>query len=122
VHEFKRGSGLPVKIPVIDMIETGSGGGSLAGLDPRGVLRVGPRSAGARPGPACYGRVVADQPTLTDANLVLGYLDGVKSFLGGQAWRLDVDAARRAHCRRMSGAAPGWTWRACRLGHPRGGQ
>lgn len=93
VHEFKRGSGLPVKIPVIDMIETGSGGGSLAGLDPRGVLRVGPRSAGARPGPACYARG-GDQPTLTDANLVLGYLDGA-SFLGGRM-ALDVDAARRA--------------------------
>jgi N-methylhydantoinase A len=91
VHEFKRGSGLPVKVPVIDMIEIGSGGGSLAGLDPRGVLRVGPRSAGAVPGPACYARG-GRLPTLTDANLVLGYLDAT-SFLGGQM-ALDVQAAR----------------------------
>lgn len=92
VHEFKRGSGLPIKIPVIDMIEIGSGGGSLADLDPRGVIRVGPRSAGANPGPACYGRGGL-APTLTDANLVLGYLDSA-SFLGGKML-LDTDAARR---------------------------
>jgi len=82
VHEFKKGSGLPVKIPVVDMIEIGAGGGSLAEVDERGVLRVGPRSAGADPGPACYGRG-GRRPTLTDANLVLGYLDG-RSFLGGK--------------------------------------
>ncbi|MCC7041592.1 MAG: hydantoinase/oxoprolinase family protein [Burkholderiales bacterium] len=93
VHEFKRGSGLPIKIPVIDMIEIGSGGGSLADLDARGVIGVGPRSAGADPGPACYGRG-GDAPTLTDANLVLGYL-GATSFLGGRM-HLDVDASRRA--------------------------
>ena len=93
VHEFKRGSGLPVKVPVIDMIEIGSGGGSLAALDPRGVLRVGPRSAGAVPGPACYGRG-GSLPTLTDANLVLGYLDAA-SFLGGRM-ALDLQAARAA--------------------------
>ncbi len=81
VHEFKRGSGLPVKIPVIDMIEIGAGGGSLASLDDRHVLGVGPRSAGADPGPACYGRG-GRHATLTDANLVLGYLDS-SSFLGG---------------------------------------
>jgi N-methylhydantoinase A len=93
VHEFKRGSGLPIKIPVIDMIEIGAGGGSLADIDPRGVVRVGPRSAGAMPGPACYGRG-GSEPTLTDANLVLGYLDS-KSFLGGRM-SLDVQAARSA--------------------------
>ncbi|MCC6869170.1 MAG: hydantoinase/oxoprolinase family protein [Burkholderiales bacterium] len=93
VHEFKRGSGLPIKIPVIDMIEIGSGGGSLADVDPRGVIRVGPRSAGADPGPACYGRG-GQAPTLTDANLVLGYL-GPTSFLGGRM-HLDVEASRRA--------------------------
>ena len=54
-HNFKRGSGLPILIPVIDMIEIGTGGGSIAAVDPRGVVRAGPRSAGARPGPACYG-------------------------------------------------------------------
>lgn len=93
VHEFKRGSGLPIKIPVIDMIEIGAGGGSLADIDARGVLRVGPRSAGAAPGPACYGRGGAE-PTLTDANLVLGYLNS-DSFLGGRM-SLDVAAARTA--------------------------
>ncbi len=53
LHDFKRGSGLPVKIPVIDMVEIGSGGGSIAEVDERGLIRVGPRSAGANPGPAC---------------------------------------------------------------------
>jgi N-methylhydantoinase A len=101
VHEFKRGSGLPIKIPVLDMIEIGSGGGSLADLDPRGVIRVGPRSAGADPGPACYGRG-GREPTLTDANLVLGYLDSA-SFLGGQM-SLDADAARRAFADGLGGA------------------
>lgn len=101
VHEFKRGSGLPIKIPVIDMIEIGSGGGSLADLDPRGVVRVGPRSAGADPGPACYGRG-GREPTLTDANLVLGYLDAA-SFLGGRM-RLDAGAARRALAERVGAA------------------
>ena len=93
VHEFKEGSGLPVKIPVIDMIEIGSGGGSLADIDERGLVRVGPRSAGAAPGPACYG-LGGELPTLTDANLILGYLDP-RFFLGGDM-ALDVDASRRA--------------------------
>jgi N-methylhydantoinase A len=101
VHEFKRGSGLPIKIPVIDMIEIGSGGGSLADLDARGVVRVGPRSAGADPGPACYGRG-GREPTLTDENLVLGYLYS-SSFLGGSR-RVDVDAALRALETRLGGA------------------
>jgi len=60
-------------IPVVDMIEIGSGGGSIAGVDDRGVLVVGPGSAGADPGPACYGRG-GSAPTLTDANVALGYL------------------------------------------------
>ena len=92
-HEFKKGSGLPVRIPVMDMIEIGAGGGSLAELDERGTLRVGPASAGADPGPVCYGRGGL-RPTLTDANLVLGYLAS-ESFLGGRM-RLDADAASRA--------------------------
>jgi N-methylhydantoinase A len=96
VHEFKRGSGLPVKIPVLDMIEIGAGGGSLAAIDERGLIRVGPRSAGADPGPACYGRG-GTEPTLTDANLLLGYL-GAGSFLGG-AMALDTGAARAAVAR-----------------------
>jgi N-methylhydantoinase A len=93
VHEFKQGSGLPVKIPVLDMIEIGAGGGSIASIDERGLIRVGPQSAGAKPGPASYGRG-GTRPTLTDANLVLGYL-GAKSFLGG-AMELDPDTAARA--------------------------
>ena len=82
MHEFKAGSGLPVRIPVIDMIEIGAGGGSIAEVDAREVIRVGPRSAGADPGPVCYGRG-GEQPALTDADLVLGYLDG-DFFLGGK--------------------------------------
>ena len=93
VHEFKRGSGLPVKLPVIDMIEIGSGGGSLARVDERGLIRVGPESAGADPGPACYGRG-GTGATLTDADLVLGYLDP-DFFLGGEM-HLDAGAARAA--------------------------
>src|SRR5215470_10302785 len=81
VHRFKRGSGLPIKVPVIDMIETGAGGGSIAAIDEVGLLRVGPRSAGADPGPACYGRG-GTEPTVTDANLVLGYLNPAR-FAGG---------------------------------------
>jgi N-methylhydantoinase A len=93
VHEFKKGSGLPIKIPVLDMIEIGSGGGSLAVIDDRGVISVGPSSAGAKPGPAAYG-LGGVGATLTDANLVLGYL-GTDSFLGG-SMRLDKAAAVKA--------------------------
>jgi N-methylhydantoinase A len=93
VHEFRQGSGLALRIPVIDMIEIGAGGGSVAEIDDRGLLRVGPRSAGADPGPACYGRG-GTKPTLTDANLVLGYLDD-KFFLGG-TMALDRPAAEKA--------------------------
>ncbi len=93
LHDFKRGSGLPVKVPVIDMVEIGSGGGSLTEVDERGLIRVGPRSAGADPGPACYGKG-GSAAALTDANLVLGYLDA-DYFLGGDM-RLDAAAARAA--------------------------
>jgi N-methylhydantoinase A len=93
VYRFRKGSGLPVKIPVIDMIEIGAGGGSIARVDALGLLKVGPESAGAEPGPACYGRGGAE-PTVTDADLVLGYLDP-NYFLGGQML-LDVEAARAA--------------------------
>ena len=86
IYHHRRGSGLSLKLPVIDMTEIGAGGGSIAGIDERGLLRVGPRSAGARPGPACYGLGGPDatlhHATLTDANLVLGYLDPA-FFLGG---------------------------------------
>src|SRR5262249_53986701 len=93
VYRFKKGSGLPVKVPVIEMIEIGAGGGSIARVDQMGLLKVGPDSAGADPGPACYnlgGRL----PTVTDADLLLGYLDA-EFFLGGRM-RLDREAARRA--------------------------
>ena len=92
-HRFKKGSGLPIKTPVIDMIEIGTGGGSIAWIDKVGLLRVGPRSAGADPGPACYGRGGVE-PTVTDANIVLGYYDPA-FFLGGEM-RLDADAAKQA--------------------------
>src|SRR5947208_2709182 len=82
VHRFKRGSGLPIKAPVIDMIEIGAGGGSIAAVDEVGLLRVGPHSAGADPGPACYGRG-GTEVTVTDANLVLGFYDP-SFFLGGR--------------------------------------
>jgi len=91
VHRFKRGSGLPIKAPVIDMIEIGAGGGSIARIDEVGLLRVGPHSAGAAPGPACYGNG-GTEPTVTDANLVLGFYDP-KFFLGGRM-QLAVAAAR----------------------------
>jgi 5-oxoprolinase (ATP-hydrolysing) len=91
VHRFKKGSGLPIKAPVVDMIEIGAGGGSIAALDEVGLLRVGPHSSGADPGPACYGRG-GKQATVTDANLVLGYYDP-GFFLGGRM-SLDVAAAR----------------------------
>ncbi|HZP96276.1 MAG TPA: hydantoinase/oxoprolinase family protein [Candidatus Limnocylindria bacterium] len=92
-HRLRRGSGLPLLVPSVELIEIGAGGGSIAHVDPTGLLRVGPSSAGARPGPACYGLGGTD-PTVTDANLLLGYLDPAY-FLGG-AMRLDIDAARRA--------------------------
>ena len=89
-HEFKPGSGLPLRIPVIDMIEIGAGGGSIAEIDAHGLLAVGPRSAGADPGPACYGQG-GGRATLTDANLALGYLVP-DAFLGGRM-ALDAGAA-----------------------------
>src|SRR5882762_2077610 len=95
-HRFKRGSGLPIKAPVIDMIEIGAGGGSIAAIDEVGLLRVGPHSAGADPGPACYGRG-GTAPTVTDANLALGYYDP-GFFLGGRM-ALDRAAAERALAR-----------------------
>jgi 5-oxoprolinase (ATP-hydrolysing)/N-methylhydantoinase A len=93
VHRFKKGSGLPIKAPVIDMIEIGAGGGSIAAIDEVGLLRVGPHSAGADPGPACYARG-GTEPTVTDASLLLGYYDP-GFFLGGRM-ALDRDAAERA--------------------------
>jgi len=93
VQRFKKGSGLLLRVPVIELIEIGAGGGSIAQVDRMGLLKVGPRSSGAEPGPACYGRGGAD-PTVTDADVLLGYIDP-HSFLGGRM-RLDVAAAERA--------------------------
>lgn len=93
VYRFKRGSGLPVRVPVIEMIEIGAGGGSIARVDSLGLLKVGPDSAGAEPGPACYGRG-GTLPTVTDADLLLGYLDP-GFFLGGRM-SLDLAAAEAA--------------------------
>ena len=92
-YRFKKGSGLPINLPVIEMIEIGAGGGSIARIDSLGLLKVGPDSAGADPGPVCYGRG-GTEPTVTDADLILGYLDP-GFFLGG-AMTLDVEAAREA--------------------------
>ncbi len=82
IHRFKRGSGLPVRVPAIELIEIGAGGGSIAWVDEMGLLKVGPESAGADPGPACYA-LGGTKPTVTDANLVLGYLNP-DYFLGGR--------------------------------------
>ncbi len=93
VYRFKKGSGLPVKTSVIEMIEIGAGGGSIARIGPLGLPKIGPESAGADPGPACYGRG-GEEPTVTDADLLLGYLDP-NFFLGGRM-RLDYGAAAKA--------------------------
>ena len=96
-HErFRKGSGFPLKIQSIHMIEIGAGGGSIAARSKLGLLGVGPRSAAAAPGPACYGRG-GTEPTVTDADLLLGYLDA-KSFLGGD-FALDRPAAEAAMAR-----------------------
>jgi N-methylhydantoinase A len=91
--KFRRGSGLPLKIQSVQMIEIGSGGGSIAHVGALGLLAVGPRSAAAAPGPACYG-LGGVEPTVTDIDLVLGYLDQ-DSFLGG-TFKLHRDAAQGA--------------------------
>jgi N-methylhydantoinase A len=100
IHRFKKGSGLPLKIPSVEMIEIGAGGGSIARIDAMGLVKVGPESAGADPGPACYGQG-GTEPTVTDADLLLGYLDPA-NFLGG-AMRLDAARADRAIAARIAG-------------------
>jgi N-methylhydantoinase A len=90
-YRFKAGSGMPVMMPAIDLIEIGAGGGSIANIDTLGLLKVGPRSAGSEPGPACYGRG-GTEPTVTDAYLILGLL-AADNFLGGD---MKVDP-RMAH-------------------------
>jgi N-methylhydantoinase A len=93
VYRFLKGSGLPLRIPVIDLVEIGAGGGSIAAVDQLGRISVGPESAGSEPGPAAYGRGGTD-PTVTDADVLAGRLDG-EWFAGGEL-PLDRDAARDA--------------------------
>jgi N-methylhydantoinase A len=100
VGRFKKGSGLPLRIPVIEMVEIGAGGGSIAAVDSMGRITVGPESAGADPGPACYGRGGV-KPAVTDANLALGRYDPV-AFAGGSL-RLYPEAARDALAAEVGG-------------------
>ena len=93
VHRFKRGSGLPLMVPMIEMIEIGAGGGSIAHLNALGLPAVGPQSAGSTPGPASYGSG-GKQPTVTDADLLLGYLN--PDFFAGGDIKLDAAAARES--------------------------
>jgi N-methylhydantoinase A len=93
IYRFKKGSGLPLRIPVIDMVEIGAGGGSIANVDDLKRIAVGPESAGSAPGPACYGNGGA-YPTVTDADLHLGRIDA-QQFSGGRI-TLDVEAANVA--------------------------
>ncbi|SOH94311.1 N-methylhydantoinase A [Monaibacterium marinum] len=99
VHRFKRGSGTPLAVPTVDLIEIGAGGGSIAQVDTLGRLKVGPESAVADPGPACFGRG-GTQPTVTDANLILGFLDPAEFAAGGII--LDRDAAADAILREVA--------------------
>ena len=93
IEQDARRAGYPVKVPVVDIVEIGAGGGSIAWLDPIGTLRVGPRSAGAVPGPASYTHG-GTEPTVTDANLLLGRINPLY-FLGGEM-PMSVDQARKA--------------------------
>lgn len=99
VHRFRKGSGLPLRIPVVEMVEIGAGGGSIASVDGTGRWQVGPHSAGSEPGPACYGRG-GQKPTVTDADLALGRIDP-GAFAGGSL-RLD-----RALCEAALMGLPG---------------
>ncbi|MGH7040483.1 MAG: hydantoinase/oxoprolinase family protein, partial [Stellaceae bacterium] len=112
IYRFKKGSGLPLRIPVIEMVEIGAGGGSIARLDRLGRITVGPDSAGADPGPASYGRGGA-LPTVTDADLVLGRIDPA-AFSGGRM-ALDRDAAEKALAR-MVGEPSGLALELAALG------
>ena len=103
VGRFRKGSGLPLRIPVIEMVEIGAGGGSIAHVDAMGRIAVGPESAGADPGPACYGRG-GTLPTVTDANLALGRYEPTR-FAGGS---LALDAAAGARRAARSRSARGW--------------
>ena len=91
VRRFRKGSGLPLKVPVVDLIEIGAGGGSLAKIDQMGLMKVGPESSGSNPGPICYNRG-GTNPAVTDADLLLGYLSP-DYFLGGEM-KLELDTVR----------------------------
>ncbi len=99
VQRFKKGSGLPIQVPVVDLMEIGAGGGSIARANKLGLLQVGPDSAAAQPGPACYG-LGGTEPTVSDADLLLGYLDP-DYFLGG-ALKLDRRLAEQAILQRVA--------------------
>ncbi len=99
-YRGKRGSGLAISVPVFDLLEIGTGGGSIARIDSLGLVKVGPHSAGAVPGPASYGRG-GEQPTVTDADVALGFLDP-DYFLGG-SMALDVQRARQALQKHLAG-------------------
>jgi len=101
IYRFLKGSGLPLRIPVIEMVEIGAGGGSIARVDTLGRIVVGPDSAGSEPGPVCYGRG-GDEPTVTDADVVLGRIDPT-TFSGGKI-TLDVAGAKRATAERIAAA------------------
>jgi N-methylhydantoinase A len=98
-NRFMNGTGHPVRVPVIDLAEVSAGGGSIAWVDRAGALRVGPKSAGAEPGPVCYGRGGVE-PTVTDCNLILGYLDR-GSLLAGDL-PIDFAAAERAVTQKLA--------------------
>jgi len=100
IYRFIKGSGLPLRIPVIEMVEIGAGGGSIATVDPLGRIAVGPHSAGSEPGPVCYGRG-GSEPTVTDADLVLGRIDPA-TFSGGKM-PLNSGSATRAIAERIGG-------------------
>ncbi len=101
IYRFLKGSGLPLRVPVIEMVEIGAGGGSIARVDTLGRIVVGPDSAGSEPGPVCYGRG-GQEPTVTDADVVLGRVDP-RTFSGGKM-TLDVAGAERAAAERIGAA------------------
>jgi N-methylhydantoinase A len=98
IYRFVKGSGLPLRIPVIEMVEIGAGGGSIASIDALGRIAVGPQSAGSEPGPVCYGHG-GSEPTVTDADLTLGRIDP-HTFSGGRM-ALDAEAAKTAIAERI---------------------
>ena len=99
-YRFKKGSGMPLSTPVVEMVEIGAGGGSIAHVDDMGQIRVGPRSAGSNPGPACYRRG-GEEPTVSDANLILGRIDP-GNFAGGEI-PLSPELSERAVTERICG-------------------